>query len=171
MSQILQAIEKKIVGLEEFLGLREALKKQGEKVVFTNGCFDILHLGHVQYLAQASELGQHLVVALNSDDSVRRQNKGADRPINPEHARAQVLASLSFVDSVVLFGDDTPKALIEAIRPDVLVKGSDYDETETNPNSKKYIVGSQEVKSWGGEVRTIPLVPNFSTTAILNRRK
>lgn len=171
MSQILKSIRTKIRSTDEFLRVRQKLKGEGKKLVFTNGCFDILHLGHVQYLAQAAELGDHLIVALNNDSSVRRQNKGADRPVNPEDARAQVLASLIFVDTVVLFEQDTPLFLIDAFQPDVLVKGADYDAEENDPDSPKYIVGSKEVKSQGGQVQTIPLVPNFSTTAILNRGK
>jgi len=142
---------------------------KGDRVVFTNGCFDILHKGHVTYLAKAASLGERLVVALNSDESVRRQGKGPNRPINPEDARAVVLASLGFVDAVVFFENDTPLDVITALQPDILVKGADYDPEETDPSSKKYIVGSKEVRSNGGEVCAIYLVDGFSTTNILKK--
>jgi D-glycero-beta-D-manno-heptose 1-phosphate adenylyltransferase len=167
MRNLLNNIEKKVYSMEEFVELRKALRHANHKVVFTNGCFDILHLGHVTYLAQAAELGSFLVVAVNDDASVRAQNKAPNRPINPENARAFLLASLSFVDAVVLFSEDTPLKLIQQIQPDVLVKGADYDANESNPASKKFIVGSTEVKAYGGEVRTIDLVDGYSTTAIL----
>lgn len=144
---------------------------KGDRVVFTNGCFDILHRGHVTYLAKAASLGDRLVVALNTDDSVRRLGKDENRPINPEDARAVVLASLGFVDAIVFFNDDTPLETIVALEPDVLVKGADYDPNETDPTSKKYIVGSKEVRSTGGTVQAIDLVAGFSTTAILAKSK
>jgi rfaE bifunctional protein nucleotidyltransferase chain/domain len=170
MRSLLNDIENKIYSIEEFVELRKNLRHANHKVVFTNGCFDILHLGHVTYLAQAAELGSFLVVAVNDDASVRAQNKAPNRPINPENARAFLLASLSFVDAVVLFSDDTPLGLISQIQPDVLVKGADYDANETNPESKKFIVGSTEVKAYGGEVKTIDLVDGYSTTAILAKK-
>lgn len=143
----------------------------GEKIVFTNGCFDILHEGHVTYLAEASDEGSRLVIGLNSDASVRQQGKGLDRPVNSEMSRALVLAALGFVDLVVLFDGDTPLEMIQLLHPDVLVKGADYDPNETDPLSKSYIVGSREVKEYGGKVKSVPLVQGFSTTAILNRIK
>ncbi len=146
-------------------------KKQGEKVVFTNGCFDILHEGHVTYLAKAADLGTKMIVALNTDASVREQGKGAERPINPEASRMLLIAALSFVDAVVLFDSETPKMLIEQLVPSVLVKGADYDPEETDSKSKKYIVGRDTVLSHGGEVKTIALVPGFSTTSIVNKLK
>jgi D-glycero-beta-D-manno-heptose 1-phosphate adenylyltransferase len=170
MRNLLNNIENKMYSIEEFLELRKSLRHANQKVVFTNGCFDILHLGHVVYLAQAAELGSFLVVAVNDDASVRAQNKAPNRPINPENARAFLLASLSFVDAVVLFSEDTPLNLIQQIEPDVLVKGADYDANETNPESKKFIVGSTEVKAYGGEVRTIDLVDGYSTTSILAKK-
>jgi rfaE bifunctional protein nucleotidyltransferase chain/domain len=170
MRSLLNDIENKIYSIEEFVELRKNLRHANHKVVFTNGCFDILHLGHVTYLAQAAELGSFLVVAVNDDASVRAQNKAPNRPINTENARAFLLASLSFVDAVVLFSDDTPLGLISQIQPDVLVKGADYDANETNPESKKFIVGSTEVKAYGGEVKTIDLVDGYSTTAILAKK-
>jgi rfaE bifunctional protein nucleotidyltransferase chain/domain len=133
---------------------------QQRRVVFTNGCFDILHLGHITYMAAARALGDVLVVGLNSDASVRRL-KGPTRPVNPEAARAAVLASLEAVDAVLLFDTDTPQTLIERVAPNVLVKGGDY--------SPDTIVGADFVRSHGGQVLTIPLVEGFSTTKILAR--
>jgi rfaE bifunctional protein nucleotidyltransferase chain/domain len=132
-------------------------------VVFTNGVFDILHRGHVEYLYAARALGDVLVVGLNTDDSVRRLGKGADRPINREADRAMVLAGLGCVDAVALFGDDTPRDLIAALLPDVLVKGGDY--------TVDTIAGADEVRAAGGRVEVIPLVPGRSTTAILERAR
>jgi D-beta-D-heptose 7-phosphate kinase/D-beta-D-heptose 1-phosphate adenosyltransferase len=114
-------------------------------------------------------LGDFLIVGLNNDASVRAQNKGSNRPINPEQARATLLAALSFVDAVLIFDDSTPLFLIQQLKPDILVKGSDYDAEETDPSKKTYIVGSAEIKAWGGMVKTIDMVPDFSTTAILNK--
>lgn len=150
----------KIKNLSEALELRQQWKQQNKKVVFTNGCFDILHLGHVDYLEKAKNTGDFLVVGLNTDASVRKL-KGPSRPINNEYARARVLASLGFVDLVILFGEDTPLALITNLLPDVLVKGNDY--------TIDTIVGSKEVLSAGGEVKTIELVPDYSTTKIVGK--
>lgn len=132
------------------------------RLVFTNGCFDILHRGHVDYLVAARRLGDRLIVGLNGDDSVRRL-KGEGRPVNPYEDRATVLAALEAVDAVVRFDDDTPLRLIEALLPEVLVKGGDYREDE--------IVGAREVKAAGGEVVVVPLLPGRSTTGILNRAR
>jgi D-beta-D-heptose 7-phosphate kinase/D-beta-D-heptose 1-phosphate adenosyltransferase len=130
------------------------------KVVFTNGCFELLHRGHIEYLAQARDLGDVLVVGVNSDDSVRRL-KGAGRPLVPEADRAAVLSNLRSVDVVTLFDEDTPLELIKALLPGVLVKGGDYDLDE--------IVGREVVEKAGGEVHVLPFVEGYSTTAILNR--
>jgi len=145
----------------------ETLEKQiaiwrfkGKKIVFTNGCFDIIHLGHIEFLAQARDLGHVLIVGLNSDDSVHRI-KGPHRPVNKEFARELTLAALSFVDAVVLFPEDTPLNLIRLVRPDVLVKGKDYDEKE--------IVGADVVRNRGGEVITIELVKGYSTTHTIEK--
>lgn len=132
-------------------------------VVFTNGVFDILHPGHVEYLEAARGLGEVLVVGVNSDASARRLGKGPGRPVNPTEARCRVLAALEAVDRVVAFDEDTPLRLIEAIRPDVLVKGGDYDRAS--------IVGADFVESHGGAVLTIDLVPGHSTTAIVERSR
>lgn len=142
---------------------------KGDKVVFTNGCFDILHRGHVSYLAQAASLGNRLILAINTDSSVKRLGKGDDRPVNDEVSRAIVAAGLGFVDLVVSFDEDTPYELIELLKPDVLVKGGDYNEDQTDPNAIDYIVGSDIVRANGGEVKTIPLVDGFSTTSIIQK--
>jgi D-beta-D-heptose 7-phosphate kinase/D-beta-D-heptose 1-phosphate adenosyltransferase len=136
------------------------VRPRNERVVFTNGCFDVLHRGHVEYLEAAREMGDLLVVGLNTDDSVRRL-KGPSRPVNPEDDRAYVLAGLAAVDYVTFFAEDTPRDLIVALLPDVLVKGGDY--------RKEDIVGGAEVEAAGGEVVVAPLVPGRSTTAILQR--
>jgi D-glycero-beta-D-manno-heptose 1-phosphate adenylyltransferase len=144
-------------------------KSLGEKIVFTNGVFDILHIGHVHYLEEARKEGDRLIIGLNDDASVRRLNKGPERPINPQDARAGVLAALRCVDAVILFGEDTPYRLITTIEPSVLVKGGDYDPAEKNSSSKQYIVGSAEVRAHGGSVVAIPLVEGFSTTGIVKK--
>ena len=134
-------------------------RKQGRSVVFTNGCFDLLHLGHVDYLEQARHQGDALVVGLNTDASVSCLKPG--RPIQDEAARARILASLAFVDAVVLFGEPTPLELITLVQPDVLVKGDDY--------AIENIVGHELVLARGGAVRTVPLVPGYSTSRIVAR--
>ncbi len=167
----LRAIESKIVELDEAKRRMAMWHMKGNKVVFTNGCFDLLHKGHVTYLAKAAELGNQLVVGINSDDSVRRLEKGSDRPINTEAARAFVLAALGVIDMVVVFNEDTPESLIHALEPDVLVKGADYDPNERDTTSKTYIVGSDFVRENGGEVCVIDMVDGFSTTAIVIKMK
>ncbi len=136
--------------------------EEGCKVVFTNGCFDILHKGHVDYLFEASKLADKMVVGLNTDASVR-SIKGEARPVNDNEARALLIAALGFVDMVVFFGEDTPKQLIDVIQPDVLTKGSDYE--------VKNIVGYDTVMAKGGEVKTIDLTDGFSTTALIEKIK
>lgn len=142
-------------------GLARSVASLPRPVVFTNGCFDILHRGHVTYLAQARALGAAMIVGVNSDNSVRRQGKGPERPINPLADRMAVLAALESVSLVVPFEEDTPLALILAIHPDILVKGGDWP--------VNCIVGATEVTSWGGEVYSIPFVHQRSTTAIVER--
>jgi rfaE bifunctional protein nucleotidyltransferase chain/domain len=171
MMRILQDIRHKVVTSDEAAKIIREWQKEAKKVVFTNGCFDILHEGHVTYLALSADKGDKLVLGLNSDASVRRQGKGNDRPVNPQSSRALILAALAFVDLVVIFDEDTPLELIKVAQPNVLVKGADYDPQENDPTSKKYIVGSKEVKSYGGMVGVIPLVDGFSTTAILKKIK
>lgn len=166
-----EQIRNKVTSLDEMTQRILDWKQAGEKVVFTNGCFDILHEGHVTYLSKAADLGTRLVVALNTDASVRRQGKGPERPINPENSRALLIAALGFVDGVVLFDEDTPLHVIEKLVPSVLVKGADYDAGETNPADKKYIVGRETVLAHGGEVKTVSLVEGFSTTNIVRKLK
>jgi rfaE bifunctional protein nucleotidyltransferase chain/domain len=155
--------EHKIVTLAQGIELRKQWKANGDKVVFTNGCFDILHLGHVDYLEKSSEFGTQMIVAVNSDASVRTLEKGVERPVNAEYARARLIAALGFVSMVIIFGDSTPLELIQSLSPDVLVKGDDYT-IET-------IVGAKEVMAAGGSVKTIALVPDYSTTKIIQKLK
>ena len=153
---------RKIKNREEALGLVQSWKGAGDEVVFTNGCFDILHLGHVDYLEKARGLGDRLVLGLNMDESVTRL-KGPKRPLNPFTSRSRIMASLEFVDLVVPFGEDTPKELIELLLPDILVKGKDYDISN--------IVGADVVIEHGGKVETIDLVEGYSTTNIVEKIK
>jgi rfaE bifunctional protein nucleotidyltransferase chain/domain len=171
MKDKLNKVLAKIRPLEDAKATAKRWKEAGETVVFTNGCFDILHKGHVTYLAEAANLGTKLIVGLNTDASVKRLGKGEDRPVNPETARGLVLASLEFVDIVIYFDHDTPLDIIKAVLPSVLVKGGDYDANEKDPASKLYIVGSAEVIAAGGEVKTVDLVPGFSTTGIIEKLK
>ena len=149
-----------VLGAAQLEVAMRAARAAGERIVFTNGCFDILHAGHVGYLDEARRLGDRLVVAVNGDASVRRL-KGEGRPVNPLRERMAVLAALSAVDWVVDFDDDTPEALIARLRPDVLVKGGDYRLDE--------VVGAELVRAWGGEVRVLSHLENFSTTSIIER--
>ncbi len=162
-------LRSRIVTLEEAQRKIGIWRMKEETIVFTNGCFDILHKGHVTYLAKAADLGNRLVVGINSDASVRNQGKGEERPINPEDARQTLLASLTFVDLVILFEGDTPEALIQTLIPDILVKGADYDPSERDKNAKKYIVGSDIVRAHGGQVAVIDLEEGFSTTGIIKK--
>lgn len=171
MSDRLKYVQDKIVDLTNAKYRVAAWRLKNNKIVFTNGCFDILHQGHVTYLANAASLGNRLVVGLNSDASMKRQGKGDDRPINDENSRALVLASLGFVEMVILFDEDTPIELIKELKPDVLTKGADYDPAVTDPNGKGYIVGSDIVRSYGGQVEAIPFVEGFSSTSIINKIK
>jgi D-beta-D-heptose 7-phosphate kinase/D-beta-D-heptose 1-phosphate adenosyltransferase len=148
----------KVRSLTDALGWRA---RQPGPIVFTNGVFDLLHPGHVELLEAARREGAALIVGLNSDASVRRLGKGADRPVTPEAARARVLAGLTAVDCVVLFDEDTPLELITRLQPDVLVKGADY--------SRDAIVGAELVESRGGRVVRVPLVHGFSTSSIVER--
>jgi rfaE bifunctional protein nucleotidyltransferase chain/domain len=152
-------LQQKIQTVEELLPQIAEWRKEGE-IVFSNGCFDILHLGHLDYLSQAADLGHKLILGLNSDASVSRL-KGPSRPINDQKARASMLAALSFVDAVVFFEEDTPYELIKAVQPDILVKGADYAIEE--------IVGHDIVLARGGRVIPIDLLEGYSTTAILEK--
>ena len=150
---------------------KQVAKWRSEKltICFTNGCFDILHLGHVTYLEKASEQADIMIVGVNSDRSVRALNKAPDRPINPASARAKVVASLASVGAVVVFDEDTPKELISKIIPNVLVKGGDYDPEETDAAHPKYIVGRKTVLKNGGRIHTVDLVDGFSTTNTIKK--
>jgi D-beta-D-heptose 7-phosphate kinase/D-beta-D-heptose 1-phosphate adenosyltransferase len=150
-------IKDKIVHRKQLKNIISTQKRQGKKVVFTNGCFDILHAGHIRYLNEAKRMGDILIIGLNSDNSVSRIKSG--RPIIPEHQRAEVLSALEMVDYITLFDEDTPYELIKEIRPDVLVKGADWE--------KDNIVGSDIVK----DVRTIPFVEGISTSEIMKKIK
>ncbi|NME67460.1 D-glycero-beta-D-manno-heptose 1-phosphate adenylyltransferase [Flammeovirga aprica] len=150
----------KIVDLTKAKLIRADWKNSNEKVVFTNGCFDIVHLGHVDYLEQARAQGTKMILGLNTDSSVK-QLKGEERPINNEYARARLLAAFEFIDMVILFSDETPLNLINELIPDVLVKGADY--------TIENIVGAKEVIANGGEVKTITLVEGFSTSSIIDK--
>lgn len=141
------------------------------KIVFTNGCFDIIHRGHVDYLAKASDLGGYFIAAVNSDASVKRLGKSTSRPLQDEQTRALIIASMHFVSAVIIFDEDTPEDLISKIKPDVLVKGADYNADEMEKSSKKFIFGSDLVKASGGEVKTIEFLEGFSTTAIEEKIK
>ena len=153
----------KIKTKEELARVIAEEKAAGKKIGFTNGCFDVLHLGHIRYLKEAKKKCDLLVVGVNSDESVKMLNKGPERPINPEDARLEVLASLECVDLVTLFGEDTPAGLIESITPDVLFKGGDWKEED--------IVGSDHVKEAGGEVIVIPFEEGYSTTSLVKKIK
>lgn len=157
-NNFLQRFREKIITPQEWLEKRPSLLQQ--KVVFTNGCFDVLHLGHITYLAEARNLGDLLVVGLNTDNSVRRL-KGPQRPINNEEARSTVLAALTCVDYVILFDEDTPKELIETVQPNVLVKGGDY--------TIDTIVGAPFVLEHGGEVKVISFVEGYSSTQTIQK--
>jgi rfaE bifunctional protein nucleotidyltransferase chain/domain len=152
----------KIVGTDQMIDVRERLRATGARLVFTNGVFDLLHVGHVRYLAAARALGDALVVAINSDRSVR-ELKGPDRPVFAEAERAEILAALRNVDYVVIFDDISPRSLIKKLLPDVLVKGGDYQLDE--------IHGREEVEAAGGRVVSLPFVPGASTTSLLERMK
>ena len=152
----------KIYTTEKIIQQSNLWKKKGLKVVFTNGCFDLVHKGHIEILAKSSDLGNKLIVGLNSDISIKKI-KGKDRPIIDEKSRAFLLASISFIDAVVLFNEDTPLNLISSIKPDVLVKGGDYNISE--------IVGQNIVKKNDGEIVLIPFVDGFSSTGIIDKIK
>src|SRR6202012_2151213 len=152
----------KINDLSKLKASIKVWKSKGKKVVFTNGVFDLLHIGHITYMAKAAELGDKLIIGLNSDASVKRI-KGEDRPVNDQNSRAFLLASLLFVDAIVIFGEDTPQQLIATLLPDILVKGADY--------KIENIAGAKEVLANGGEVKTIEFVDGYSSTSIIERIK
>ena len=158
----LNKINSKIFSLDDLKNQVNAWKQAGEEVVFTNGCFDIIHRGHIEALAQTADLGNRLIIGLNSDSSIQKL-KGKNRPIIDEQSRAILLASLEFVDAVVIFSEDTPINLISTLLPDVLAKGGDY-EIET-------IVGHEIVQQNGGKVKLVPFVDGFSSTTIIEKIK
>ena len=151
----------KVVTRDQLAPLLHTARTQGKRVVFTNGCFDLMHIGHTRYLQAAKALGDVLVVGVNSDTSVRSLNKAPDRPIVSDAQRAEVVAALGCVDYVILFNEPDPQSLIAALQPDVLVKGGDW------PVDR--IVGREIVEARGGVVKTIPLVPDMSTTSLIQR--
>jgi D-beta-D-heptose 7-phosphate kinase/D-beta-D-heptose 1-phosphate adenosyltransferase len=151
----------KVMTREQLVPLLRAARTQGKRIVFTNGCFDLMHVGHTRYLQAAKDLGDLLVVGVNSDASVRSLNKAPDRPVVTEAQRAEVLAALGCVDYVAIFSEPDPLNLITAVQPDVLVKGGDWDIDR--------IIGRGIVEQRGGVVRTIPLVPGMSTTSLIQR--
>lgn len=160
MMHKLRWIQNKIMDRQALLRQVHGWRATGKRIVFTNGCFDILHHGHIDYLAQAADAGNYLVVGVNTDASVRRL-KGPERPVNSEQDRSLQLAALLYVDAVCLFDEDTPKELIEAVEPDVLVKGGDY--------TIDRIVGADSVQQKGGEVRIIPFVDGYSTSGLIDK--
>lgn len=156
-----QQLKSKIVSKEEAFKKVQSLREAGKKVVFTNGCFDILHPGHVDYLSQARDLGDFLVLGLNTDHSVKRLNKAPNRPVNNESTRAIVLAGLACIDLIVFFDEETPYELIKFLQPNVLVKGNDY--------KAENIAGYDILKANGGDVITIPLLEGYSTTKLIEK--
>ena len=156
-------IPQKVMSLERLLQQVSLWKLLSQKIVFTNGVFDLMHRGHIEYLLKAADQGDHLIIGLNSDSSTKVLNKGANRPIQDEDSRALILASLLFVGVVTIFNEETPQKLIESIGPDVLVKGGDYKIEE--------IAGSDFVLKSGGNVLTIPIVEGYSTSQIEERIK
>jgi rfaE bifunctional protein nucleotidyltransferase chain/domain len=160
MERTMKLYSSKIKTLPEAKKEIDLLKAKGKHIVFTNGCFDILHPGHIRYLNSARKLGDYLIVALNSDRSVRAI-KGPGRPVNPQADRAELLAALAFVDAVIIFDEDDPLKIIKCLLPDILVKGGDWKEED--------IIGTDVVKAAGGEVRRIPFIPGFSTSEIIKK--
>lgn len=157
----MRLMQQKIVTIKDWPSQHASLIQAGKRIVFTNGCFDLMHIGHTRYLQAARALGDALVVGVNSDASIRRLEKAPDRPIVPEAQRAEILAALGCVDWVIIFDEADPLQLITAVQPDVLVKGGDW--------TLDRIVGREFVEARGGVVTTIPLVPGFSTTGLLQR--
>jgi len=145
---------------EEAFNLLQTWRFKEEKIVFTNGCFDLVHRGHLEYLASAASMGNKMILGLNTDASVQKL-KGPDRPINDEYSRALLLASLGYIDMIIFFGEQTPYDLINFVQPDILVKGSDYNAED--------IVGYDIVKGKGGEIKTLDFIEGFSSTGIINK--
>ncbi len=154
-------LKEKVVSQNQALKELKTWREKNKKIVFTNGCFDIIHPGHIDYLSQARDLGDILVLGLNTDQSVRRLNKGSNRPINDERTRAYVLAGLASVDLIVFFDEETPYNLIKLLQPNVLVKGKDYEVEK--------IIGFDILKENGGEVITIPFLEGYSTSSLIKK--
>ncbi len=154
----LDILKKKILSRETLLRQIAIWRMKDLRIVFTNGCFDLLHHGHIDYLSKAADLGDVLIIGVNSDSSVKKLNKGTNRPLQNENDRALILSSIQFIEAIIIFEEDTPYELIKAVQPDVLVKGGDWKEAE--------IVGSDIVKAKGGSVISIPFVEGYSTTNI-----
>jgi len=170
-AQALQIVESKIFTTETFKEKLAQWRFHDYKIVFTNGCFDILHRGHIDYLAKASDLGHKLIIGVNSDESIKQLGKSSSRPLQDEKTRAMILASLHFVNAVIIFNENTPYELIDFLKPTILVKGADYDAAVTDKSNKKYIVGSDIVRAKAGEVKTISFLEGFSTSAIEQKIK
>ena len=162
MSEALNKINNKIFDLELLMKKIEKWRSENKKIVFTNGCFDLIHLGHIEILARSSDFGDKLIIGVNSDLSIKKL-KGENRPIIEESSRIRQLSALEFVDAVVLFNEETPIKLIESIKPNVITKGGDY--------KAKNVVGNEVVNQKNGEVVIIPLTQGYSTTSILNKIK
>ena len=169
IQDIQRSLRQKVSEIEDLEAKVAAWRQDGLSIGFTNGVFDLVHIGHVNYLEEASSHVDRLIIGLNSDSSVRRLGKGTERPINPEEARAIVLSGLGSVAAVCVFSEDTPLKLIARILPDVLMKGGDYDIDIEDVDDPAYIVGSKEVRAQGGRVLSIPFVEGFSTTDIVNK--
>ena len=162
MTKALEKINDKIFGLEFLMKNIDQWKNENKKIVFTNGCFDLIHLGHIELLARSSDLGDVLIIGVNSDSSIQKL-KGENRPIIEEDSRVKQLAALEFVDAVILFHEDTPQKLIEKIKPNVITKGGDY--------KAENVVGNEVVTQKNGQVVIIPLTQGYSTTSILKKIK
>lgn len=159
----LDIVKKKILSKEALLKQIAIWRMKDYKIVFTNGCFDILHRGHIDYLSKAADLGDVLIVGINSDASVKKLNKGANRPIQNENDRALILSAIQFIEALIIFEESTPYELIKSFQPDVLVKGGDWEEQE--------IIGADIIKTKGGTVVSIPFVEGYSTTNIEKKIK
>jgi len=162
MSKKLNKLKSKILNINDLSKIINEWRLNGDKIVFTNGCFDLIHLGHLEILARSADLGDKLIVGINSDESIKKI-KGNSRPIIEEDSRAKQLAAIEFIDAVILFNEDTPYNLINILKPDVLTKGGDY--------KKNDIVGNQLINKEKGEVVIIPLTQGYSTTSILEKIK
>jgi D-beta-D-heptose 7-phosphate kinase/D-beta-D-heptose 1-phosphate adenosyltransferase len=171
MKRVKTPLKDKTIDLQNLDEQLSSWKSKGFSICFTNGCFDLLHVGHITYLNEAAKCADILLVGVNSDRSVKALEKAPERPINDELSRSNIVAALESVDGVVIFDEDTPQELIKKSTPDVLVKGGDYDPEEKNPENPKYIVGREHVLKNGGTVKIIDTVEGFSTTDIIQKLK